>query len=1330
MMRIARPGAENGTAKSDLSWMDAVPSPTPPPSPNPEFAVPPGQMSGFRANVGAGLKEGVTGTLAQVAGAPADMITRMPNLALKAFGLPQIPTTTDAVHSALEGFSIPSSDVSSGSPGEAVTRAAARGASAMAAGGLVGGPMMAGAATPTGIAAGGAGGLLGEIGRQAAPEQYKPAAEFAGNIIGGGLVAGPVAAAKGLADPLRPIVRDFTAPLGAAGRTRLAAERVTGSATDPAAVRETLNNPPAPLVPGSEATPYQLTGDPGLGTLERGVSRDARYAPGFNELRGEQNTARVAAIEGQGPPVPASEMGPWFRKQLDDLNARGDETVGNDRAVTQSAVDRIGDITTPHEAGATVRQGVETARAPVVAASDQALAGAQRGAEQSTRALGGDTAGQNVEQGHGVRMRGVAPEGETLGTGLEGVRVPVKIAAGKLFDAIDPEGTLALDVSGVGRVGRELAGGVNTRMGGKLTGAESDVIDAASKLRSVELFSDLRDLRTNTTTALREIKADPKLGAETPPYRRMSILLGSIDDAMSKAVGEAATRDEAAVSSGAMHPGASISSRIRGATDETGSARGRGSGQGSGADAGGRTDGIPPAGGTAAEGQGRRGSVAGNRGVAPFPATGRKPDTLHDWLIANGGVKDESGEFAAADLGGIHHRGGGRLINPSGMSHDYAREGAVEQGFLPPNADVNDFRTAVQSQQPVYRISEAADAANRANQTRQGSLESHDRFMAATNVDDAVTRLGVRLSPAEHEHATFLQMNGAHPEDAVRQAVSAGEDEVLQRNAEREAMGAPGVPAGARQAEMPVDRAQLEPNFTAEDRDALRAANAAYAEYKARFRQGAVGDVLASDSRTASGYRVSDSAVPARLFAGGTKGSEAADSLIKATGSRAAAMGVLGDYPAFSLRSAAEEMGTLSVPKYQKWLDSHRAVMDKFPELRAQFDTAAKARGMLDDLRTQRAELDKSYPIKPGWGDAEIMQRFVAPGPKGFGGAANLLRETNGSPAVLKSTEDYLASSLRNAAEVKSGPNAGTLDAGAYGRWMKQYDSFLSHPAMTGVKVRFQTAADAQATLDQSIAAHVEARKAYETSVARHFLHQDADPVSAIGAILKSPTAPQQMGDLARLTSSDPVARQSVQRATIDYMLRELKSNNPVGASLEDVYLKSDQLQTFIRRHVGDEGAGALRKIMTPAQLDALGRVALDLRRSNLSNTANKAPADSSTAANLSAMGAHGHNPSMVGTLAALEMLGEGAGHIGNAVVPGSRWIAKIGGMIGVPVFNNMRKNGFNKIDDLVAEAVLRPEKMKALFDVLPPERALPSRRAALMAQIGALAATSAQEKR
>lgn len=1125
-----------------------------------------------------------------------------------------------------------------------------------------------------------------------------------GALIGGAL--GSVAPSLGAAAIMRgaramgPMIQNAL-PVTQGAREAVAARSFAPANTPE--IRAALAAPKE-LVPNSPVTSYQATGNPFLGAQERGIANRVQYKPAFDEVRQAQNAARVASIKGQAPKdADVGGIIPWFRGRLERMRAEEGMDTGEQRAVTQNAVDAMGNPIAPHEAGATVRGAVEGVRAPVVAQSDRAIEGAQRRAETATSGIGGEPAEHAVQQ-HGTRMRGEASTGELPGTGLEGARIPVRDAASRLYDAVDPEGKLALNVGEVGKTARDLLKDVNPRMGGQLEAHEAPVLNAAATLRGVELFSDLRSLRSHVSTALRELAQGP--GTGSPAYRRMTLLMDSIEDAMSKGAGDAARGS------------GEVAERLaKLAEEEHGPVVGESGGPGHEAGAGGGEIGVPVPGGAEGQGTQRPGNAPGPGAVA-VTQPGRQLQSLVDFVISKGGVKESRGDLRANDLQLVHHRAGGRLLNPKGMNADDMARLAHDEGF--PTPDLNSFTNQLASATPVYRSHEMAEASAARQQARETTQEQHERMMAAANVDEAVSTLGVRLSPQEQAHATELALHGAHPEDAVRQAVRAGDEDVFQRNAEHNAVGAPGVPLGAAQAEMPVGREQLTANFAPEDAQALRRANAAWADYKERFGKGAVGNVLQSSSKVPGGYRVPDSMVPSALFTKGPKGAETADSLIAATGSSAAALHVLGDYPAYSLRQAAEEMGTLNVKKYDAWMTAHQAVMDKFPELKASFDTAAKARAVLDDLKNQRAAIDAANPIKPGWGDAEVMQRFVQPGPKGYEAAENLIKATGDSPTAKAATRDYLASSLREAAEIKSGPNAGTLDLGAYQRWLKQYGSFLSHPSMADVRQSFGEAGVAQAELDAAAAAHQRAQRAYESSVARHFLPDDTDPVSAIGKILGSGNPGAQMADLARQTASDPKARESIQAAVIRYMLRRLESNNPVGTSLEETYLKANESQNFIRQHVGTEGEGALRQIMTPEQLEALNNVALDMRRSNLSISGNKNPGGSDTGLITSAREADEHAASPATMFGLMEV----AGDVGEKVLD-TKW-GRVVGAIGVPLLNLARKAGFHTINDLRAEALLHPDKLSALLARLPTtESQMSSRFTAIKGQLAALSAVS-----
>ena len=166
-------------------------------------------------------------------------------------------------------------------------------------------------------------------------------------------------------------------------------------------------------------------------------------------------------------------------------------------------------------------------------------------------------------------------------------------------------------------------------------------------------------------------------------------------------------------------------------------------------------------------------------------------------------------------------------------------------------------------------------------------------------------------------------------------------------------------------------------------------------------------------------------------------------------------------------------------------------------------------------------------------------------------------------------------------------------------------------------------------------------------------------------------------------------------------------------------YLKSNELQNFVRRHVGDDGAGALRHILTSEQMTALYNVGMDLRRANLSISGNVAPGGSPTTANQSALQAGHETPTLAGALAAVEVAGEAGAHVMGP-------FGRIAGVVELSALKAMRSLGFKTVDDLVAQAVLDPGAMKALLAKLPSKADSASRLIALKTQMRALALNAA----
>ena len=654
------PAGAGGTASADNnSWITSLPEVTD----HPAAAPPTNQNGGVFANIGAGTNQAITGML----GAPVDLanaaMSGLDRLRMATGGIPSPFAESDAVpiggsqwiknQEAKIGISPDQVAATNqvdrlaraggaGVAGMILPWAAARAAPAIMGalapsaasaipGAVTAAPKLAGipgamvesfgaGGAPTMAATGFAGGVAGQEAEDSVPDPWKPWANFAGNIVGGLPVIGARALLGKAADIAAPVARNATAPLTDAGQQRLAAERVIGAMSDPDAVRTTLANPAPDLVPGSSATPYQLTADRGLGTLERGVSRNARYAPGFDQLRGEQNAARIAAIEGANPPqswvlrtdsgdVPVTPSGhefttsngqvyseittsdgrvgmipkdnlvqvgdvssivPWFRSQLAAADAEDEAAISGNRNAARSAVDAIGTPTTPHTAGAAVRQGVEATAAPALAQSDAEIAAAQRDAEAALARQGGDQG--TTLQDHGARIRG----------GIEAERAPVKTAGKRLLDAVDPDRNLVVGgLDSVADTAALLKGDRSPRGGWKvdnadhlsdiaadgdddLAPAERAVLNRVSQLGDAETFQNLRRQTRRIATAQRAFARDPALGRESLPYARMTALRGAIEDALARTVGEKAESDAAAVSAGKMKPEDSIQGRLFG----------------------------------------------------------------------------------------------------------------------------------------------------------------------------------------------------------------------------------------------------------------------------------------------------------------------------------------------------------------------------------------------------------------------------------------------------------------------------------------------------------------------------------------------------------------------------------------------------------------------------------------------------------------------------------------------------------------------------------------------------------------------------------------------
>ena len=455
----------------------------------------------------------------------------------------------------------------------------------------------------------------------------------------------------------------------------------------------------------------------------------------------------------------------------------------------------------------------------------------------------------------------------------------------------------------------------------------------------------------------------------------------------------------------------------------------------------------------------------------------------------------------------------------------------------------------------------------------------------------------------------------------------------------------------------------------------------------------ATGKVAQEAAAVQAGQMSPEQAILARINDWASRQQQAAGEAASAgVGDRAVPVALTGTGPAADVgpfRAASQTGGGAGYPP------GNSGVSQGAQPLVPNFDAKAAAR--YSAARQATAERHATYTNAPGVGPA------LAPGPtKGTfalldssvpqaifsngAGAGERVQAAIKAGLSPQQIGDYAAFDARRAATRPDG----TLDPAKLDRWRaRNGEAFQAlSQADPAIARRFDSAATAQSALDDAVARQAEAVKAYQSSVARGFLN-GASPAEGVGAILNKPTALPQMQQLAKLTENDPDARAGLQRAIVEHIQAKFGGNAMAGQT-GTTTLSSNALQTFLKRN-----ASALRAVMAPQQVDALGKVALDLQRSALSNAGTRAAVGSDTMQNAALHGGAARTVlSMLGEGPA-ESIGAVAGFLTGGVV-GSLGLAKVGS-VADKLVAKFRAAGIRQASDLVTEAMLNP----ALANVL-----------------------------
>lgn len=197
---------------------------------------------------------------------------------------------------------------------------------------------------------------------------------------------------------------------------------------------------PNQIVPGSQPTTFQLTGDVGLGSLERGVA--ARNPDLFAARRGEQNAARLSVLGTLQQGGNATDVAGAFRNQLNDLD--------------QQTADQAHTLLTA--------------------------------AQQRAQALGGT----GSPEFYGDALRTVAKQADEASRDREST----------LWQAVDPNGDMTGNMTATQSAAQSIAGKVGP-YAKPMTGEEAAIFDAAKDMKGVQPVSDLIDLRSRVSTEMR-----------------------------------------------------------------------------------------------------------------------------------------------------------------------------------------------------------------------------------------------------------------------------------------------------------------------------------------------------------------------------------------------------------------------------------------------------------------------------------------------------------------------------------------------------------------------------------------------------------------------------------------------------------------------------------------------------------------------------------------------------------------------------------------------------------------------------------------------------------
>ena len=256
-----------------------------------------------------------------------------------------------------------------------------------------------------------------------------------------------------------------------------------------------------------------------------------------------------------------------------------------------------------------------------------------------------------------------------------------------------------------------------------------------------------------------------------------------------------------------------------------------------------------------------------------------------------------------------------------------------------------------------------------------------------------------------------------------------------------------------------------------------------------------------------------------------------------------------------------------------------------------------------DILRTNPALVRTGGPAYE-MPESAVPGKFIRRGPGAPEAARELAEMTSGSPEAREAITGRLATSLRDYAAKEDG----TLNPIKWRRWMTDNRAVLDQ--QPGLRQQMETMQSAQSIVDSLAGRRARTSADMQRGALGYVLKQD--PRDAIGSVLESKSAAQEMGRIMGVIRRDPNAQAALRRAVVEHGWTGAQSAGAVD-SLGNPIVSTDKFLRFLK---DNREALSVAFRGQPQQLRLMERVAEDLQRSNWSNIGGRV-AGSNTSQNL-----------------------------------------------------------------------------------------------------------------